>query len=250
MTKIYHTFMIEMKLYTRDFFSFFFTFAFPSLLLLLYGSIYGNEPTVYFDGYGTIDVSIPAYCAMIIGVTGLMAFPLTLAHYKEHQIYKRLDATPVGKGFVIWIQTAVNIIMTLLGFLLLFIVGKLAYDVEYEGELWAISIAILLSIATIFSIGFLFTSIARDSKMTNLLCYLSYFLMLFLSGATMPKEMFSDTLLSISKFLPLTYVVDLLQGTFNGEALHEYNFEVGMLAGICLLCSLMGAIFYKRKNWA
>lgn len=249
MRKIYHTFMIEMKLYTRDFFSFFFTFAFPTLLLLLYGSIYGNEPTPFFDGYGTIDVSIPAYCAMIIGVTGLMAFPLTLAHYKEHRIYKRLDATPVGKGFVIWIQVAVNIVMTLLGFLLLFIVGKLMYDVKYEGDLWTISFAILLSITAIFSIGFLFTAIARDSKMTNLLCYLSYFLMLFLSGATMPKEMFSDTLLSISNFLPLTYVVDLLQGIFNGQPLYAYSFEIIMLGSICLLCSLVGDLFYKKKNW-
>ena len=250
MTRIYHIFIIETKLYVRDFFSFFFTFAFPTLLLLLYGSIYGNEPTDFFKGYGTIDVSIPAYCAMIIGVTGLMAFPLTLAHYKEHRIYKRLDATPVGKGFVIWIQAAVNVVMTLLGFLLLFMVGKLVYDVKFEGDLWAIIFAILLSIAAIFSIGFLFTGIARDSKMTNLLCYLSYFLMLFLSGATMPKEMFSNTLLAISTFLPLTYVVDLMQGIFNGEALYKYGFEVMMLGGICLLCSAVGAYLYKKKNWA
>jgi ABC-2 type transport system permease protein len=92
---------------------------------------------------------------MIIGVTGLVVFPLPLAHYKEHRIYKRLDAPPVGKGFVIWIQVAVNIVMTLLGFLLLFIVGKLAYEVKFEGELWSICLAILLSIAAIFQSAFM-----------------------------------------------------------------------------------------------
>lgn len=242
-------FQLETKLYLRDFFSFFFTFAFPTLLLILYGSIYGNEPSDFFGGRGTIDVSIPAYCAMIIGVTGLMAFPLTLAHYKEHRIYKRFDATPVGKGFIIWIQIAVNVMMTIAGFIVLLLVGNILYDVTFNGNLFAISFAMLLSIATIFSIGFFFTAIARDSKMTNLLCYLSYFIMLFLSGATMPKEMFPDTLLTVSKFLPLTYVVDLLQGVFTGDLLTDYTVELLLLGAILLSCSIVGAILYRRKNW-
>lgn len=242
-------FQLETKLYLRDFFSFFFTFAFPALLLILYGSIYGNEPSEFFGGKGTIDVSIPAYCAMVIGVTGLMAFPLTLSHYKEHRIYKRFDATPVGKGYIIWIQIGVNILMTIGGFAVLLLVGKFMYDVTFDGNFLAISFAVFLSIAAIFSIGFFFTAIARDSKMTNLLCYVSYFLMLFLSGASMPKEMFSDTLLTISQFLPLTYVVDLLQGVFTGELLSDYLKEVIFLSLILLVCSLAGAFSYQRKNW-
>ena len=53
-----------------------------------------------------------AYSVMVIGVTGLMAFPLTLAGYKENQIYKRFDATPAGKGLIILSQIAVNFLMT------------------------------------------------------------------------------------------------------------------------------------------
>lgn len=83
MKKLLTVFRIEALLFLRDFYGFFFTFVFPLLMLLLYGSIYGNEPSAYFGGRGTMDVSVPAYSAMIIGVTGLMAFPLTLAGYKE-----------------------------------------------------------------------------------------------------------------------------------------------------------------------
>ena len=97
-------FRIEAVLYCRDVFSAFFTFAFPVLMLVLFGSIYGNAPTAYFDGLGSIDVSVPAYCAMVLAVVGIMAFPLTLAQYKERKIYKRFDATPLGKGAVIAVQ--------------------------------------------------------------------------------------------------------------------------------------------------
>ena len=86
MKKLLAVFRIEALLFLRDFYGFFFTFVFPLLMLLLYGSIYGNDPSAYFGGRGTMDVSVPAYSAMIIGVTGLMAFPLTLAGYKESRI--------------------------------------------------------------------------------------------------------------------------------------------------------------------
>ena len=45
-------FQTEAVLYCRDVFGAFFTFAFPVLMLVLFGSIYGNAPTAYFDGLG------------------------------------------------------------------------------------------------------------------------------------------------------------------------------------------------------
>lgn len=250
MRKMYEIFKIEMTLFVRDFFGFFFTFAFPVLMLFLYGSIYGNEPTPYFNGLGTMDVSVPANIAMIIGVTGLMAFPLTISSYKENKIYKRFDATPAGKGIIIAIQALVNFCMTILGFALLFIVGKTVYHIQISGHWLAIASVLLLSIITIFSIGFLFTAIAPTSKITNLLCYISYFVMIFLSGSTMPKEIFPENIKKISAFLPLTHVVNVLQGTFRGAAFHEYKNSILVLTSIMVVCIISGALLYKKKSWS
>ena len=43
-----------------------------------------------------------------------------------------------------------------------------------------------------------------------------FFVMLFLSGASVPMEVMSDTMKSIGDFLPLTYGVDLLQAAWSG----------------------------------
>ena len=247
MKKLLAVFHIEALLFLRDFYGFFFTFVFP--LLMLYGSIYGNDPSAYFGGRGTMDVSVPAYSAMIIGVTGLMAFPLTLAGYKESRIYKRFDATPAGKGVVIAAQVLVNLLMTLAGFALLFAAGKLVYDIKTEGSFWAILGALLLSIGAVFSLGFFFTAIARDMKISNLLCYVSYFVMIFLSGATMPKEMFPEAVKKFSAWLPLTYVVELLQGVFLGAAFEEYRKSLVVLGTILIVCTASGAALYRRKSW-
>ena len=181
-------FRTEAVLYCRDVFSAFFTFAFPVLMLVLFGSIYGNAPTAYFDGLGSIDVSVPAYCAMILAVVGIMAFPLTLAQYKERKIYKRFDATPLGKGAVIAVQGAVSFSMAVLGFLLLFAVGFWAYGLRVAGNWALIAALLLLCMASIFALGFFFTAIAPTERICQLLCYIAYFLMLFLSGASFPQE--------------------------------------------------------------
>ena len=131
-----------------------FYLCFPLLMLLLYGSIYGNEPSAYFpEAEGRWMFPVPAYSAMIIGVTGLMAFPLTLAGYKESRIYKRFDATPAGKGVVIAAQVLVNLLMTLAGFALLFAAGKLVYNIKTEGS-FGLFCALLLSIGAVFPLGF------------------------------------------------------------------------------------------------
>ncbi len=250
MKKLWALLKMETRLYLREFFGFFFTFAFPLLMLLLYGSIYGNEPTPAFGGQGTMDVSVPAYSAMIIGVTGLMAFPLTLTSYKDQRIYKRFDATPAGKGLVIAAQVLVCLLMTLGGFALLFVAGKLLYGIRIAGSLAAIAGALVLSIASIFSLGFFFTAVARDAKISNLLCYVAYFVMIFLSGATMPKQLFPEAVRAFSRCLPLTYVVDLLQAVFRGEALWACRTELGVLGALLFACTLAGAALYKRKSWA
>ena len=75
----------ELILFTRDFFSFFFTLVFPVLMLLLFGSIYGNTPVYAGADVGIMDISVPAYSVMVTGVTGLMSLPLTLSGYKERK---------------------------------------------------------------------------------------------------------------------------------------------------------------------
>ncbi|MCB9423235.1 MAG: ABC transporter permease, partial [Ardenticatenaceae bacterium] len=62
---------VELKLKLREPVGTFFTLVFPLLLLFLFGSIYGNEPTPFLNGRGNVDNSVPGYIAMIIGTTGM-----------------------------------------------------------------------------------------------------------------------------------------------------------------------------------
>ena len=64
---------------------------------------------------------------------------------------------------------------------------------------WAlIATLLLLCMAAIFALGFFFTAIAPTERICQLLCYIAYFLMLFLSGASFPQEMLPEAVRKIS----------------------------------------------------
>lgn len=240
---------IEFILMVRNFFGFFFGLIFPLMMLVLFGTIFGNQSVSPGSDLRMMDLSIPGYAVMVMGVAGLMSFPLTLSECKEKKIYKRFDATPVGKKHIILAQVTVNLLLTALGIAILLVAGKILYQIQIRGDALSVTAAALLSIAAMFSMGFLFTAVGKDAKLTHLLCYLFYFVMLFLSGATVPAILFPESIRNLSKLLPMTYAVDLMQGVFSGDSLTMHSRELLVLFGLCLVFYGTGAFLYAKRDW-
>ena len=57
---------VSLKLYLREPITVFFTLGFPIMLVLIFGGMYGNQPSPMFGGYGSMDVSMPGYTALIL----------------------------------------------------------------------------------------------------------------------------------------------------------------------------------------
>lgn len=250
MKRFIFTCKIEFWLMVRNFFGFFFGLIFPLMMLVLFGTIFGNDPVASGSGLRMMDLSVPGYSVMVMGVAGLMSFPLTLAEYKEMKIYKRFDATPVGKKHIILAQITVNLLLVAIGIAILLVAGRLIYHVQMQGSIFSIGTAGFLSIAAMFSMGFLFTAIGKSAKITHLLCYLFYFIMLFLSGATVPDMLFPESVRNVSKLLPMTYAVDLMQGVFAGDRLVAHSTELLILGVLTLAFTVTGAILYAKQDWA
>lgn len=124
---------VETKLFLRDYTGTFFTLAFPVLLLVIYGSIYSNEPNAFFGGHGTIDFYVPAYITMVLATAGLLTLPVTLASYREKGVMLHLSATPLRPQAILAAEVVVHLAMTIIGALLLIIVGTFAYHLNFLG---------------------------------------------------------------------------------------------------------------------
>ena len=236
----------EIKLFLREPMGAFFTLVFPLMMLFLFGSIYGNDPSPYFNGYGTIDVSVPAYIAMIIGTTGIMGLTITMATYREKGILRRLRVTPLQPQVILFAQVVVIFLMTAAGMLLLIGAGKAVYQMRFEGNTFSVALAFVLGSLSFFSLGFVLASIMPNARTAQVVGMVIFYPMLFLSGAGLPLELLPDQVRAFSKFLPLTHVVTLLRGLWTGDPWSQHLTEVWVLLGMLLAGVLISA---KTFRW-
>ncbi|MFW6097694.1 MAG: ABC transporter permease [Chloroflexota bacterium] len=201
----------ELKLQLREPLATFFTLIFPLMLLVVFGSIFGNEPEAFLGGFGQVDLSLPGYIGLIIGTVGLLSIPLTLANYREQGILRRYQATPLRPSTVLWAQVAVNVLMTALGIAILVVAGRLLFDLRPPTLTLAMVPAIALASFSFFAIGFMMAGVMPTPRSAQAVGMALLYPMLFLSGAAMPRQIMPETMQRIAEFLPLTHVVMLLE---------------------------------------
>ena len=237
--------LMNLKLYVREPIATFFTLAFPPLLVVLFGAMYGNEPTPMFGGYGSMDISMPAYTALILGTVGFLSVPITISGYRETGVLRRFQATPMRPWTYILADIVANLVMTLLGMIGLVFVGWLLYRVQFEGQVVEVIAAVVFSGLAMFSIGYVIASLAPAARTAQVIGMVIFYPMMFLSGASMPLEIMPESIQRISNFLPLTYVVNLLRGLWFGDAWRDHLLGTGVLAGVLVVCTALAAWLFR-----
>ena len=115
-----------------------------------------------------------------------------------------------------------------------------------QGNILAFMGSWLLTLVSMFSIGLLMASLCRTVKSVNAVTTLVYFPMLFLSGATIPYELFPSGLQKTASVLPLTQGIKLMKAISMGAALEGVWKIVVLLVGITLICTVVSV---KTFRW-
>lgn len=235
----------ELKLYFRFPIMAFFTLIVPPMLLILFGSIFGNEPNPAYGGYGTVDAMVPAFTALIICMSALLSLPITLANYRERGILRRYRATPVRPAVVLAAQLVVQLLMTLGGMALLVLLGISIYHLRFDGNAISLFAAFLLSCLSFFAMGMILAGIAPSVRLASIVGNLLLYPMIYLSGSTIPMEIMPAGVRNVAKFFPLTHVVTLLQGFWKGENWNQHTTEVLVLGVLLVVCSAIAVKFFR-----
>lgn len=243
MRALYKLTWIELKLFLREPIAVFFTLAFPLLLLFVFGSIYGNQPAPELGGYGTVDVSVPGYIAMLIGTVGLIGLPITLASYRERGVLRRFRTTPISPMLVLGAELLAHLVTLVVGSLLLVLVARLTYDLRLPRLPLAVIVAGVWSALSFCAISFALAGLLPRARTAQAVGMALLYPMLFLSGAAMPRAILPPTLRRIGEFLPLTHVVTLLEELWFGQGWNLVSLAV--LAGVLLGGALLTLISFR-----
>ena len=86
---------IEAKLVFREPVTWLAAIALPTVILLIFGSIFGpSEPDPALGGLRFIDVFVPSLVVITVGTLGIQTLPIRLATYREKGVLRRLSTTP------------------------------------------------------------------------------------------------------------------------------------------------------------
>jgi len=226
---------VQMKLYLREPMASFFTLIYPTMLLLILGFIWGNEPNPGFGGLGFVDSMLPAYLGLVLVTVGLMGLPIATAEDREKGVLRRFHSTPLSPAVYLFSNVFVYYLMSLAGVTLLFLTGKLAYNASFEGNIFSVLAAFTLSALSIFSFGYMIASLAPTARTAQVIGMVFAFLMMFLGGAVFPLEVLPEKVINICKFIPLYHVVILIKGLWHGGSWSDYWLNIIVIIGVLIV---------------
>jgi len=237
---------IELKLLIREPLAAFFTLIFPTMMLFLFGAIYGNAPTPFFGGLGFVDAMVPAYAAMIVATSSIMSLSIHMADSRERGVLRRYRSAPLRPLAVLGGQVIPIFLLTLLGMVILFAAGMLVYRLRLPANGLSVLGGFLLSCLSFFALGFVLAAVMPTARSAQVVAMVLYYPMIFLSGSTIPREVLPPGVRSVGAFLPLTPVVNLLRGLWKGDAWGLHAGDAVFLAAVFLVGSLVAA---KTFRW-
>ncbi len=236
----------ETKLFLREP-GVYFGLLFPLALLFIFGSIYGNQPSAFLGGYGSLDFYMPAYIGMLIIVTAFYSLPLAIINYRERGILFRLQATPLRPLTILSAQIGANFLMTTVSAIILVVAGKLFYNVHVTASVLNVLVAYVLSVLSLFALGFLMASIVPTARVASFVGTLLFLSMFYLSGATVPLKIYPQAVQHIAQFLPLTHAISLMQDLWFGGNWLDHWVNVLALLGLLALSLLLSAKVFRWR---
>lgn len=215
--------VVETRLFLREPAAPFFTLALPLLLLFL-NAEGGHEPVPELGGERKLHVLVPGLLGLVMATMPVMGLAEELAQYREWGVLRRLRATPVRPWVVLTAGGAVAAAVTFAGAALVVGVAVVGLETDAPAAPLAVTVAFAVGTLSFVALGLLLASLPVRARSTQAAAWVSFFPMIFLSGATWPRELLPDVARRTGELLPLTYAVEALRdawtaGTWNLVAL-------------------------------
>ena len=193
----------ELRLLRREPGALFWMLAFPTLLLVILGSIPAfHEHQAGLGGLRTIDVYVPVTVLLGLIVGGVQAMPQTLTGYREQGILRRMSTTPVRPAELLSAQLVVYAAAALASALTALLVGRLAFDVRLPGQPLGYALALVLAVLAALALGAVICALSRTTKIAAAIGSAVFFPAMFCAGVWLPVQAMPDVLARIAGWTP------------------------------------------------
>lgn len=236
---------IEIKVFMREPMGAFGTIGVPVILYLLLGR-FAFRPRAPLPGPGSYTgPNLPVIVAILIAISAVLSLVTIISIYREGGILKRLRATPLRPQTILSAHVIVKLLLTAATLLLTFLVGRRFFPPGAHVHLFSFTLALLISTLSILSIGFVVASIVPTARFAQPIGAFVLYPMLGFCGLFVPVAVLPPALQIVSRLIPFTYAVNLLQGIWKGDGWLAHMGDLAALALVFAICIALSARVFR-----
>ena len=196
---------IELKLVLRNRSALFFNYMFPLIFFFIFAQSFRAD-----QGGQIVQVVAMVATIGVIG-NGLFGAGMRAVQDREQGILRRYKVTPITPVPLL-VSSIVTGLLSYLPFIALMLtLSNRLYHMPVPEHLLSVFLFIAFGIVAFRSIGMIIAAVVNSMQESVILVQITYFAMLFLSGASFPISIFPTWLQNLSQFIPATYLVSGLQ---------------------------------------
>ena len=238
---------VEILQFLRDRTAVIFTFAFPAMLLLLFGTIFGDE---YTDaGVSASHVFSASMIAYGILSTAFVTMGSGLAMDREDGTLKRLHGTPISAAAYVIGKLLLVLVLTVAEAALLIAVGALVFGMSLPDAAHWLTFAWLfvLSVTACALLGMAVSAIVKHARTAGAILNVPVVALQFISGVFIyPVIQLPSWLITVASIFPVKWMAQGFRYVFLPDAMRDQEpggqWELGRIALVLGVWCVIGLV--------
>jgi ABC-2 type transport system permease protein len=227
---------------------FFFAIVFAPTLVLVLGTMFGNEPSVRTGGVGYLSATLPAFASVVLAIVGVMLLPVSQLQLRETEALLRLRVTPLRPRVFLAAQITVHFVIGMVGILLAFAAGALAFGVELPRSLALVLVACALGLLAFLALGCTLAALYPSSGTATGVGNVLMILLMLTSGAFVPVEVMPTGVQRFVELSPVRQFVGLVRGLWHGDPWSEHLVPTAVLCAMVVVFGVVGARLFRWQQ--
>ncbi len=203
--------------------------------------------TIKSQSFKYIDFLVPGLIGFSILTSPMFALVNISSLYKRDKIFKQLSLTPLTKTEWLLSKIIWYIILTIISFLLMTIVGVIAFGAHITLTLAVIPFLVIGPVLFV-SLGMLVGTVSNSVESAAVVGNLVTFPMMFLSGTFFPVNTMPAYLQTFAHVLPLYYVIDGLNNVMIYGNYGPALLDLGILVVLSVIIFGLAVRFFKWRE--
>jgi ABC-2 type transport system permease protein len=247
MSLVLHQFRYDQKVFWRNPASVFFTVAFPVILLLIFGTVFGGQTVDVRGGIKTTTYYVPAIITLSVISATMQSLAMSLVIAREDGRLKRGRGTPMPPWVFIAGRVGNSIVVALLMLALLAAIGRIFYGVAVPwSRLPEIVVTLVIGAASFCCLGIALTAAIPSQDAAAPIVNALLLPLYFLSGVFIPDDQLPNGVIHFADAFPIRHFFEAFFNAYVPGG--SVSFDWGNLAAVAAwgIAGLVLAIRYFR----